>query len=153
MKKALAMGKFAIIPYHCSNTFFGQFPNCLMYKKKEEFLSHFQYAMNNEPEPLSPEHSHMLTWEAATARCIEASKITKRDFRRRIRLRQPEMDESALDTLRGPIIPPLQTYVLDSMGVNNSSSNKRSTKSNIKDDGGKDIDSDPISITMTVERD
>ena len=88
-----------------------------MYKKKDEFVAHLEYAMNNEPEPLSQEHSYMLTWEAATERFIEASTITKRDARRRIRLRQPEMDERALDALRGPILHPFQKYTLDSIDV------------------------------------
>ena len=111
------MGKYVIIPEHCSNTFFEQFPNCLTYKKNEDFVAHLQYAMNNEPVPLSSEHSHILTWNAATERCIEASKITRRDSRRRFRLRQTELDERALEKIRGPIFVPFHRYTLDSMGV------------------------------------
>ena len=77
--EALAMGKFAIIPNHPSNTFFLQFPNCLSYTNLEECVQKLKWALQNDPRPLSAEHAHIFSWEAATDRFIEASMITKRE--------------------------------------------------------------------------
>lgn len=99
------MGKFVILPSHPSNDFFSQFPNCLTYANKEEFvgkcLSNFQidennmkdthlcnqiisvfcsgnlyYALTHSPEPLSEEYSHALSWEAANDRFAAAGCIS-----------------------------------------------------------------------------
>lgn len=95
------MGKFVILPSHPSNDFFGtirirlpcalltlnmylshtfhwrsaQFPNCLAYATKEEFVGNLYYAMTHSPEPLSPESLHALSWEAATERLMAAACI------------------------------------------------------------------------------
>lgn len=69
------MGKFVILPSHPSNDFFAQFPNCLTYATKEEFVGNLYYAMTHAPEPLSEEYAHVLSWEAATERLIAASCI------------------------------------------------------------------------------
>jgi digalactosyldiacylglycerol synthase len=84
--EAVAMGKFVIIPAHPSNTFFEIFPNCLMYRNKKEFCQLLQYAMTHAPEPLFDDLRHILTWEAATERCLEAAAISRRDAARLDRL-------------------------------------------------------------------
>lgn len=51
-----------------------------------------QYAMTHDPEPLSPDLKHELTWEAATERCLEAAAITRRDAARRDRIGKTKSD-------------------------------------------------------------
>ena len=83
--EALAMGKFAIIPEHPSNQFFLQFPNCLAYNSLDECVDKLRWALQNEPQPLSAEHSYVFSWQAATDRFIEASVITKSEaFKRKL---------------------------------------------------------------------
>ena len=73
--EALAMGKFVLVPSHPSNDFFAQFPNCLTYTNKEEFVGNLYYALTHSPEPLTKEDSHALSWEAATERLEAAATI------------------------------------------------------------------------------
>lgn len=73
--EALAMGKFVILPSHPSNDFFAQFPNCLTYSTKDEFVGNLFYAMTHSPEPLSEAYAYALSWEAATERLVAASAI------------------------------------------------------------------------------
>jgi len=73
--EALAMGKFVILPSHVSNDFFAQFPNCLSYASKEEFVGNLFYAMTHSPEPLSDQYLHALSWKAATIRLENAGCI------------------------------------------------------------------------------
>ena len=91
--EATAMGKFVIVPDHPSNTFFHQFPNCLLYKSKMEFVDYLQYAITHEPEPLRPELIRQLTWEAATERFVKAAAITRRDAKWRERVGKTKSDE------------------------------------------------------------
>jgi digalactosyldiacylglycerol synthase len=91
--EALAMGKFAIIPLHPSNTFFLQFPNCLAYRTKFEFVANLRWALTHEPAPLTPELARQFSWEAATDRFIEASAVTWGQAYERERLGLSKLDE------------------------------------------------------------
>ena len=91
--EALAMGKFAVIPDHPSNQFFLQFPNCLAYKNKVEFVQQMAYALENEPEPMTEDISHVFTWEAATDRLIQSSAITMKEARARAKARREGHDQ------------------------------------------------------------
>ena len=91
--EALAMGKFVIIPMHPSNQFFLKFPNCLAYRDKFEFVANLRWAINHEPEPLSPELAQQFTWEAATERFMDAATITVGEARERERSGRSKLDE------------------------------------------------------------
>jgi hypothetical protein len=73
------MGKFVILPSHPSNDFFAQFPNCLTYTTKEEFVGNLYYALTHAPEPLTEEYSYALSWEAATDRLKAAACIPEEE--------------------------------------------------------------------------
>jgi digalactosyldiacylglycerol synthase len=77
--EAIAMNKFVILPSHPSNDFFAQFPNCLPYATKEEFVGNLYYALTHSPVPLTEEYSYALTWEAATERLEAAGCITVKE--------------------------------------------------------------------------
>jgi hypothetical protein len=91
--EALAMGKYAIIPVHPSNTFFLQFPNCLAYRNKFEFVANLRWALTHDPEPLTEAQARQFTWEAATERLMAAAAISRREARERERLGLAPLDE------------------------------------------------------------
>ena len=99
--EAIAMGKWTIIPSHPSNAFFVQFPNCLPYRNRREFVSTLKYAMKNDPPHLTEEQANILSWEAATMRCVNAAAIPKRDAARNERICRMKEDKTLKKTLSG----------------------------------------------------
>lgn len=77
--EALAMGKFVIVPYHPSNYWFFQFPNCLPYRNKLEFAANLRWALSHNPEPLTAEQAMEFSWQAATERLFQAAAMTHRE--------------------------------------------------------------------------
>ena len=59
-----------------SNEFFYQFPNCLAYEDLGDCVTKLQYALSNKPEPLDDKTAHILSWDGATERLYEASRIS-----------------------------------------------------------------------------
>uniref|UniRef100_A0A7S1ULM8 Digalactosyldiacylglycerol synthase n=1 Tax=Grammatophora oceanica TaxID=210454 RepID=A0A7S1ULM8_9STRA len=94
--EAIAMNKFVLVPEHPSNDFFAQFPNCLQYRTRTEFIEYLQFALSSEqiPPQLSEEEQYPLTWEAATQRCMDAAVITRRDAKRWDRVGKTEKDRT-----------------------------------------------------------
>jgi hypothetical protein len=75
------MGKFVILPSHPSNDFLAQFPNCLAYANRQEFVGNLYYALTHSPQPLAEEYARALSWEAATERLIAAACIPVEEHR------------------------------------------------------------------------
>ena len=69
----------SVSPCTASNEFFFQFPNCLAYETIDQCVLKLQYALDNEPEPLSETFKHILSWEGATQRFLQAAAITVRE--------------------------------------------------------------------------
>ncbi|RZR72459.1 hypothetical protein BHM03_00013693 [Ensete ventricosum] len=75
--EALAMGKIVICANHPSNEFFKQFPNCHMYNTNNKFVKLTLAALAEDPVPLTDDHRHALSWEAATERFVEAADLNE----------------------------------------------------------------------------
>ena len=91
--ESIAMGKWVICPAHPSNSFFSQFPNCLQYSSKLEFVHFVQYALSNPPNSLDDDLRHMLTWDAATDRFLASACTSTREAARRDRVGKAKLDE------------------------------------------------------------
>lgn len=66
-----------------SNEFFFKFANCLSYSNLDECVTKLQYALENNPEPLTDETKRMLSWEGATERLYKAAAITVKEAKAR----------------------------------------------------------------------
>jgi hypothetical protein len=66
-----------------SNEFFFLFPNCLSFSSKEECIEKIEYALSNDPQPLSQRYSTMLSWEGANERLFDAALMTETEFEER----------------------------------------------------------------------
>jgi digalactosyldiacylglycerol synthase len=64
--EAIAMGKFAILPRHPSNEFFYPYVNVLLFDNQQEFSYCIDYALNNEPIPLTPSELEQFSWQEKT---------------------------------------------------------------------------------------
>lgn len=60
--------------------FFLQFPNCLAYTSLEDCLEKLEWALANEPVPLSKEYALMLSWEGANERLFDSSAVTRDEW-------------------------------------------------------------------------
>ena len=171
--EATAMGKFIIIPDHPSNVFFHQFPNCLLYKTKTEFVELLEYAIAHDPEPLSDDLIHVLTWEAATERFMEASAISRRDAKWRNRVGRNKSDEKIAklhyalgrgakgDVLRkvlggGPVADQFQydcRMLQAQLNVDNDSSSDSDSAEdgNMGDHNRRNTDQEPFAATIAAE--
>ncbi|WOL14976.1 hypothetical protein Cni_G23757 [Canna indica] len=75
--EALAMGKIVICAEHPSNEFFKQFPNCRTFNTCNEFVSLTLKALVEDPVPLTDDHRHALSWEAATERFVACTELNE----------------------------------------------------------------------------
>lgn len=105
------MGKFVILPSHPSNDFFAQFPNCLAYTTKEEFVGELYYALTHEPEPMVGEYAHALTWAAATERLFAAASIPVREaeLMERAQIDEAGFEVGSADLVSLPVVDLLLT--------------------------------------------
>jgi hypothetical protein len=47
----------------------------------QEFSSHLEYALANEPHAMSSDEVNRLTWDAATERFLDVAELTHRDLK------------------------------------------------------------------------
>jgi hypothetical protein len=67
----------------------------LAYDTIDQCVLKLQYALDNDPEPMTDKFKHLLSWEGATERLIKASAITHRQARERKEQGLDEADERA----------------------------------------------------------
>lgn len=96
--EALAMGKWAIVQEHPSNTYFSSFSNCLVYKTPGEFSHHLDYALEHDPSPMSSEERKRLTWEDATQRFLDVAELGPADRQHPL---ETAMDKAAWAVVNG----------------------------------------------------
>ena len=73
--EALAMGKKVVIPDHPSNRFFAQFTNAVLYEGSDGLVPALTEALRTPPAPMAAKERHLLSWEAATERLLDAARL------------------------------------------------------------------------------
>jgi hypothetical protein len=76
-----------------SNNFFSAFPNCLLFSSQEECVEKINWALLNDPLPLSQAHKTMLRWEGANERLFQAAAMTKSELEERKASGQVKSDQ------------------------------------------------------------
>lgn len=128
--EALAMGKFCVVPSHPSNDFFAQFPNCLTYANKEEFVGNLYYALTHSPEPLSVECAYALSWDAANERFANAGSISVNESEEFSKILSSEVFEIGLP----PLIEDEKRRKRVSRTMKNTRQRYREFRSNLADE-------------------
>jgi len=73
--EALAMGKKVLLPRHACNRFFEGFRNAIIYDDRAKMMPLLVQALKTPPEPLTAYEQYQLSWEAATDRLLDASRL------------------------------------------------------------------------------
>ena len=76
--EALALGRWLVVPRHACNEWVGRFRACLQYDPADaaSYDAALARALSEPPPPLAEDEARQLTWEAATARFLDAAEAS-----------------------------------------------------------------------------